>query len=352
MSSGSTLHSRSILPGQFSQRFRYPSCEPPISLVTLSPAFTFSEVSSSNGSNKTSTDDPSSKIDRLRALSFDLYFYYQWFVRASSVIMTERDRSVHQDSLLRGLFRFFFFEEERDHCLGGVDAVAFRCSIYLGHFVKDYRVVPVQEIPRVRLPEIFSRVVPTVSVVSSGRGKRRMPLRPLRNSSNTFINFIDCLGHVLAKRLANSGIKQIHDDEIFTNFRNAHIWGEASPQPHIRLCYWEEALRHTPWLTHPAFAETFGTILAWAIPPSSLPPQNDSNVLPGQWTRSSLGSWSSVSKFSRIGLALFRLLCYLIIDFMADMCPSICSFVRGGVPSRSSRPSGPSPLVGLVIRGR
>ncbi|GKA18711.1 hypothetical protein Tco_0698626 [Tanacetum coccineum] len=32
--------------------------------------------------------------------------------------------------------------------------------------------------------------------------------------------------------------------------------------------------------------------------------------------RSSLGSGSSVSKFSRIGLALFRLLCSLIIDFM------------------------------------
>ncbi|GJT89165.1 hypothetical protein Tco_1070882 [Tanacetum coccineum] len=33
--------------------------------------------------------------------------------------------------------------------------------------------------------------------------------------------------------------------------------------------------------------------------------------------RSSLGSGSSISKFSRIGLALFRLLCSLIIDFMA-----------------------------------
>ncbi|GJW93262.1 zinc finger, CCHC-type containing protein [Tanacetum coccineum] len=61
--------------------------------------------------------------------------------------------------------------------------------------------------------------------------------------------------------------------------------------------------------------------------------------------RSSLGSWSSISKFSRIGLALFRLLCYLIIDFMADMCPSICSFVRGGVPSRSSCHSELPPLI-------
>ncbi|GJZ42542.1 hypothetical protein Tco_0589428 [Tanacetum coccineum] len=117
------------------------------------------------------------------------------------------------------------------------------------------------------------------------------------------------------------------------------------------------------------FVETFGTIPAWAIPPSSQPPQNDSKGLLDQWThphktikwsagsvdplynamlvgmlysgpensiilrvkgvfnaslkgllkssssisfpftmRSSLGSWSSISKFSRIGLALFRLL--------------------------------------------
>ncbi|GJU81110.1 hypothetical protein Tco_1283475 [Tanacetum coccineum] len=64
--------------------------------------------------------------------------------------------------------------------------------------------------------------------------------------------------------------------------------------------------------------------------------------------RSSLGSGSSVSKFSRIGLALFRLLCSLIIDFMADMCPSICSFVRGGVPSRSSLTVYDPPPLGLV----
>ncbi|GKF38477.1 hypothetical protein Tco_0118538 [Tanacetum coccineum] len=97
----------------------------------------------------------------------------------------------------------------------------------------------------------------------------------------------------------------------------------------IHLCYWGKGSRTIPWLIRPVFAETFGTIPAWAIPPSSQPPQNDSNGLPDQWTRrtmrSSLGSWSSISKFSRIG---------------------------GGVPSRSSWPSGAPPLAGLVILGR
>ncbi|GJS69244.1 hypothetical protein Tco_0511096 [Tanacetum coccineum] len=92
----------------------------------------------------------------------------------------------------------------------------------------------------------------------------------------------------------------------------------------LHLCYWGKGFRTIPWLMRPMFAETFGTIPAWAIPPSSQPPQNDLNGLPDQWTRRYKASDLSYqppfpsqcnlrwglglnSKFSPYGLALFSL---------------------------------------------
>ncbi|GJU54866.1 hypothetical protein Tco_1228580 [Tanacetum coccineum] len=50
--------------------------------------------------------------------------------------------------------------------------------------------------------------------------------------------------------------------------------------------------------------------------------------------RSSLGSCSSISKFSRIGFSLVQLVVIFDYNFMVDMCPYDLSFVKG-IPSRT-----------------